>query len=374
MGAEKALIAAYVLPLLGLLVALYARGLGVRLRVIDIPDGHKRHTAPTPLVGGLAVMLPFSILCFLSIWWATTVSLPISLMAAAIGMVALGYVDDRLTLSSRLRLCAKTACALACVLAVPDFIVSFFDFSFLTAGIPLYLLSIGFSVLVIVGMTSAVNMADGVDGLVIGLCLIWTVLFLFYAPGEIVPLLALLVICLFITLMFNVTGKLFLGDSGTYGLGMTLSLLSIYIYNAAESALHADVVVLWFIVPVIDCLRLMISRKLQGRSPMSPDNDHLHHRLQRIFPKWTAVLCYWSLVAVPGGIAVLEPSSTPALILAVLLVYVGLNFLFSKKVSVQTNKPALTVRLGQRPVDGPVGRPAVARLLGGIFLRPNIKS
>ena len=49
---------------------------------------------------------------------------------------------------------------------------------------------------------------------------------------------------------------------------------------------NADAVVAWFIVPVIDCLRLMAGRALQRRSPMTPDTDHLHHRLQKIMPKF----------------------------------------------------------------------------------------
>ena len=92
-------------------------------------------------------------------------------------------------------------------------------------------------------------------------------------------------VCLLVTLIFNLRGKLFLGDSGTYATSLTIGLLTVYTYNMTDGRLYADAVVAWFIVPVIDCLRLMAVRALQRRSPMSPDTNHLHHRLQRLIPK-----------------------------------------------------------------------------------------
>ena len=70
----------------------------------------------------------------------------------------------------------------------------------------------------------------------------------------------MLAICIFVTMIFNLRGALFLGDSGAYASGMAISLLTIYVYNTTNGTLHADVVVVWFIVPVLDCLRLIVTR------------------------------------------------------------------------------------------------------------------
>ena len=71
--------------------------------------------------------------------------------------------------------------------------------------------------------------------------------------------------------------RLFLGDSGAYALSIAIALLVIYVYGVKFSVLPADVVALWFVVPTVDCPRLMITRVLAGRSPFSSDRNHLHH-------------------------------------------------------------------------------------------------
>ena len=159
---------------------------------------------------------------------------------------------------------------------------------------------------------------------------------------EIFALFVLLSLCLFVSLVFNLAGKLFLGNSGSYAIGLTIALLTIYTYNKAAVRLPADVVVVWFIVPILDCVRIMLTRALQGRSPMSADTDHLHHRLQRLLPKRWVVISIWALVAIPGLAAMVVPSWTLAAVLATTGVYAGLivlspDRLIARKRRVGTN-------------------------------------
>ena len=180
-------------------------------------------------------------------------------------------------------------------------------------------------------MMNAINMLDGMNGLAGGLCLIWTLFLLVYAPPEIFSLLVLLALCLFVSLVFNLADKLFLGNSGSYACGLTISLLTIYTYNKSPVRLPADVVVVWFIVPVLDCLRIMLTRALQGRSPLSADTNHLHHCLQRWLPKRWVVISIWALVTIPGLAAMVVPSWTLAAVLATTGVYAGLFVLSSPR-------------------------------------------
>ena len=138
-------------------------------------------------------------------------------------------------------------------------------------------------------------------------------------------------LCLLVTLLSNLMGRLFLGDSGTYGLGILIGLLSIFIYNTTSGRLPADVVTIWFSVPVIDCLRLMADRAIcKQRSPFSPDQNHLHHRMQLLLPKWLALVTYWMLVAVPGSLAIAEPKLAPLLFVFVFSLYLGIVVLSSQ--------------------------------------------
>jgi UDP-GlcNAc:undecaprenyl-phosphate GlcNAc-1-phosphate transferase len=324
--------AVYVLPLISLVIGLYALTLGTRLNVIDQPGRlHKTHDRPTPLVGGFAIALPLLFYCGLTLWKNPESQLNAALTVAIAGAFLMGFFDDRRHLPSLFRLLYGAALALTTIAILPAFIVPHFDFTFLSAPLWLAPFAIAFSVLVIVGMMNAINMIDGMNGLASGLCLIWSVFLLFYAPPEIFGLIVLLAICLLVTLIFNLKGKLFLGDSGTNATGVTIGLLTIYTYNMTAGQLYADAVVAWFIVPVIDCLRLMAVRALHGRSPMSSDTDHLHHRLQRLMPRHWVVVTVWAMVAIPGTAAMAIPPCTLPAVLAVTAIYLAILILSSKR-------------------------------------------
>jgi UDP-GlcNAc:undecaprenyl-phosphate GlcNAc-1-phosphate transferase len=317
---------------ISLLIGLRARAIGRWLKVIDYPGGHhKTHDSPVPLVGGIAVALPVLTYCFLSLWKYPDILINAVLLIALGGGFLMGFLDDRRPLRPLFKLLLETALVFASLSVLPTLVVEQFDFSFLGEPVPLAPFAIAFSVLVVVGMMNAINMLDGMNGLASGLCLIWTLFLLIYAPPEIFSLLVLLSLCLFVSLVFNLAGKLFLGNSGSYALGLTIALLTIYTYNKAAVRLPADVVVVWFIVPVLDCLRVMLMRALHHRSPMSADTDHLHHRLQRWLPKRWVVISIWALVTIPGLAAMVVPSWTLAAVLTATGVYAGLIVLSSDR-------------------------------------------
>ncbi len=83
----------------------------------------------------------------------------------------------------------------------------------------------------LVALQNAVNMADGKNGLVIGLSLIWIAALAAYAPVQLTPILIVLAIGLRITMVFNLRNKLFLGDAGSYALSVVIGALTIYAYN-----------------------------------------------------------------------------------------------------------------------------------------------
>ncbi len=339
-------VAGYMLPAISLIVGLNARSIGTLLGVIDYPlRGHKTHREPTPLVGGIAVALPFLTYCMLS-WWMQPESVGHAVFAFAIGgAFALGFMDDRKQLPSFIRLIYIVVLTLIVFSMMPGFVVRYFDFAFLPEPILLAPFSVAFSVLVVVGMMNAINMTDGMNGLACGLGLIWSLFLLFYAPPEFLEVVVLLALCLFVTLVFNLEGRLFLGDSGSYTVGLAISLLTIYTYNASGGALHADVVVAWFIVPVVDCLRLMAVRASKRQSPMLADNDHLHHRLQRIMPASGALITYWMLVAIPGAVAMAFPAITLYAVLAVVGVYGGLLLVTARPFHARKEKEAAVTQI-----------------------------
>ena len=76
--------------------------------------------------------------------------------------------------------------------------------------------------------------------------------------------------------------------------------MTIYIYNVNFNNLTADKIILMFIIPIIDTIRLMIQRAISGRSPLSSDRNHFHHILSNIFKDHNSIVIYLSIVAIPS--------------------------------------------------------------------------
>ena len=75
----------------------------------------------------------------------------------------------------------------------------------------------------------------------------------------------------------------------------------------ARGQVSLETVVVWFFIPVADCLRLLISRPLRGRSPFLADRDHFHHRLEDKMGKQQGLACYLAAVSLSSVVAALEP-------------------------------------------------------------------
>ncbi|MFZ5608475.1 MAG: hypothetical protein ACOY99_02570 [Pseudomonadota bacterium] len=293
------------------------------LSLIDMPDGpngRKRHAGPTPLVGGLAVILP--LLGGLLLVPLGSLPFAATLGFAALAMLFLGMADDRVHLSPVLRLAIATMVLMIAIVVGEDFNLGALYFSFVHGVFGIgYLGGAALALLCLLGLQNAVNMADGKNGLVIGLAMIWTGFLILTAPAGLRPILFILLAALAVTWLFNLSGRLFLGDGGSYAISIAIGLLAIYSYNQQAVLLPADVVALWFLVPVLDCLRLIVARLRRGMGPFTPDRSHFHHILADNLP-WSAGLAvYLGMVAVPGLIAIAMPDMTPLLFVVTILTY-----------------------------------------------------
>jgi UDP-GlcNAc:undecaprenyl-phosphate GlcNAc-1-phosphate transferase len=301
---------------------------GHLLGVIDYPDGgRKSHARPTPMVGGIALMVPLLLVALVEIGgdYPAAEIFPTLLLVGG-GFLLLGWYDDRHHVPPGVRLLISTALFGAVILLQPGLALTALDFGDLIV-IPLWILAFPFTVLCLVGLQNAINMADGMNGLLIGLSMFWTACLLAYAPEELQLYLTLMLLGLAILLLYNVAGALFLGDAGSYAIGGTIGILMIYCYQRAGGDLPVLTVVLWLLVPVVDCLRVMATRVLQQRSPLEPDKNHLHHRLARHW-RWPICLAiYLAAVVVPGSIGARWPASSLAMIVLSLVCYGGLLLL-----------------------------------------------
>lgn len=198
-----------------LAVCMVAGRVGRVLGVVDSPDGDRKvHEGDTPLVGGIAAVVPF--LAMTAYLGALSGFAPLyyTLAGVAGGSLVLGYVDDRGHIRPLWRLLLSATLCVAVLYAVPALRVEFFTFSFMSVPVFLHGWATLFTVLCLVGLQNAVNMADGKNGLVLGLSLVWVMCILAYAPSHLTPALIVFALGLAIAAPFNWKERLFLGDSG----------------------------------------------------------------------------------------------------------------------------------------------------------------
>ena len=279
---EAVLAAALLTLAAGWLAIRAARQVGL----MDIPGSapHKKHRFPTPLAGGIALMLALLLLAYFSgLWRQPNMS---ALLLGAVVVFSFGLWDDASKITALPKLAGQIIAALIIVASgVHIQIFESADF-FIGGPDPLYLwLDRMLTILWIVGITNALNLVDSWDGLSVGLSA-WAFGFFMLATFDSqqrdLSLLSALLLgaCLSLN-YFNLSpSRLFLGDSGAQLLGFLLAAISIlYSPTAAAQTSSWFVPILLLGVPIFDTTLVFFSRLRRGSPFYSSGSDHTFHRL-----------------------------------------------------------------------------------------------
>lgn len=285
-----------------------------RKQLFDVPDERKIHTAAVPRLGGLAFMpaMVFSI-CFVVGMEAFLRSAGIVAPNGLMSMIA----DDHTLMPVCFGLCALM---LIYIIGVADDLIGVrYSAKFVAQIIAAILLALGgvrienlhgmlgiyelpwplawaSTILLVVFITNAINLIDGIDGLASGLSGIATA---FYACVFIVTghwMFCLLAFAGLGTLVpffyYNVFGnpamgkKIFMGDTGSLTTGILLSFLAIVTCSLPDDGtFSAKIIVMAFAplaIPCLDVVRVFMHRIRNGKSPFLPDKTHIHHKLLAI--------------------------------------------------------------------------------------------
>jgi UDP-GlcNAc:undecaprenyl-phosphate GlcNAc-1-phosphate transferase len=286
------------------LVVIFCNKIAVRLGVVDHPGAqeHKSHAVPTPLVGGLAALPPAIGILLLQFFQegmsSAHAAAYFALAFASLCSLTVGFFDDRRHIPALVRLIICSGIFGAAISIGPEFVVSDLDLQGLGVKIELGLLAIPFSVFCLLAFQNSVNMADGRNGLVAGVAIIWLLALLSYGWHPLTLAIVSLIIGLLIALGANLGGRLFLGDAGTYGIGAFVGLATIWIHRSSIG-LHTIDVLVMFLVPVLDMVRLFVSRILAGGHPFTADRDHLHHYLDGSIGWTLGRKVYYAIVGLP---------------------------------------------------------------------------
>lgn len=244
----------------------------------DAPGPRKVHSAPVPRVGGLAMAA--------GLFVATSITVDLNpairgLLLGLLVLVLFGLWDDRVTLGYRAKFAGQFVAVGICMVVggihvgnlaiwgvetVPSFVSTLITFVFL------------------IGITNAVNLADGLDGLAGGmalLCLCAIALFSAASGKPDATAVALIEAGAVLGfLRFNShPARVFMGDCGSQMLGLSVGALALLATQGETCPLSAALPLLLLGIPIMDTVFVMLTRIRSGRSPFSADRNHLHHRL-----------------------------------------------------------------------------------------------
>lgn len=255
-----------------------------------IPNKRTSHDSAIPNLGGMALFVGFLISAII----IAGNFLSSDLFYFICGLVVLFFVgmkDDVLIIDPKKKLAAQILVAVIIAILADIKIVNLFGIFHI--GYISYLASIIITVFIILVLINGFNLIDGIDGLASGAGIITTLFFgiWFWNIGDV----AYTIICFSMAgslagfFMYNVFGKknkIFLGDTGSLLLGLTVSILMIrfldpVINNGTSSFSHSSPAIAAgvLVLPLFDTIRIFTIRILQGRSPFAADHQHIHHLL-----------------------------------------------------------------------------------------------
>ncbi len=326
--------------LISLTVTPIVRVFAYKIGAVDVPkDNRRMHKKPMPLLGGLSIFLGFTISGLLFC------ELTPSMIAAWFGgllIITIGILDDKYALNAWIKLIGQIAAA---AVAVGLGGVQIDHINLFGKYIHFGVLAIPITILWIVGMTNAINLIDGLDGLACGVSAISStsllIVTLMHADLTVAMLTAILTGACIGFLPFNRNpAKIFMGDTGALFLGYMLSVLSIIGVFKTTAVVSFLIPVIIFGYPLFDTVFAFARRILQGRSPFSADRGHLHHRIIDMgFNVRQSVSILYCICSILGILAIMltEQRTAASLIILVVALVIGLfNYVLLKNKNTRT--------------------------------------
>jgi UDP-N-acetylmuramyl pentapeptide phosphotransferase/UDP-N-acetylglucosamine-1-phosphate transferase len=260
--------------------------LSKKFELYDLPDeDRKTHRRRTPFMGGLAIITPFSLITgFSGFLLFPPPEYNPWFWLVVFGSYITGLTDDLFEIRALKRFLIQLAGAVIMIygtnLVLPlDAVMTIFN------GVPW--INFIFTVIVFSAITNAFNLIDGMDGLCTSLALIASSAYsiINYLQGNHYYMVLSLVLSgsLAAFLLFNKpTAKIFLGDGGSYLIGVLLSILTVNFisFEAQPDFTPANRFFVGFAlvaIPGLDMTRVFFLRIIRGLSPFTPDRNHIHH-------------------------------------------------------------------------------------------------
>ncbi|MDO9536145.1 MAG: MraY family glycosyltransferase [Bacillota bacterium] len=268
---------------LAFLLTPFLKRLAFKIGAVDHPDPRKIHRQAMPLMGGVAIYLAFWAAAALTLLFVEGGGQLWGLFWGSTLMLAMGLYDDIRGLSYKVKFGGQFLAAL--ILLSYNIKIEFITLPF-QEMIFLGIFIVPLTLFWVVGITNAVNLIDGVDGLATGVCVIAAIVMFALTGGEfsIISILALILAGAalgFLPHNFS-PARIFLGDAGSLFLGFMLAGFAIMGVTKQATLTTLIVPILIFGLPITDTFYAMWRRFRSNRPIFQADNGHIHHRLLNV--------------------------------------------------------------------------------------------
>lgn len=305
-----------------------------KTNLIDTPNNKlKNHKKKTPIIGGI-ILNAITILILLNLTLDKYVNnfLFIKILIFSVTVSIIGIIDDKYDIKAVSKFFYTTFILVFFLTFIPELRIKYIVFSdnFLIKNLDLenkFILQIFITTLCYQLLIHAFNMADGHDGIASLMAITWLA-YIYFAKINFQFLLPIMV-TLLLFLYFNLSSKIFLGDSGNYFLSTLLSSLIILNNNNYKNLLAEEIFIL-LMLPGIDMLRLFFIRIKNKQNPLNGDKRHLHHLLFYKLDRSKTILLYFFLFITPILSFYFKILSPNKIILLFLITYILIIIKFKK--------------------------------------------
>lgn len=335
---------------LAFLVAVFAtvlliplvRKLAVKLDAIDYPSARRVNMRPVARLGGVAM---FGGICsgffvviigVVYLGWPNPFiphpDLEVNYLGVALGVLIIfivGFIDDVKDLSPKVKLLGQIIAA--SVVAASGLLLSNIQNPFGSGFIEFGIWSYPITVFYLVAFANIINLIDGLDGLAGGITVISaaTIMIFAYSNGVVDATffcVILIAVCIGFLTRNIYPATIFMGDSGSLVLGLSLGIISLFAVARSALVLSLAVPILAAGVPIIDTFFAIIRRKRQHKRIDEADKGHIHHQLMRAgFSQAKTVAIMWGWTAILSICALLIFFLDPILRIPVIVFIVVLS-------------------------------------------------
>lgn len=343
----------------------YTIRLAIKVGAVDKPNARRVNKIPKPRLGGLAVIAGFLVsviylvisMCIENKIDLESDGLKYKLLGILLGMIVLGitcYIDDLKNIKPWIKLLSQIVAAIIVIksgVVIDNFTIPFKENSVILNEVFSFVLTLGW----IVGITNAINLTDGLDGLSSGITLISCISLLMIFSLNESPIIAIVLITALAGsivgfLPYNVNpAKTFIGDVGSNFMGFALSIISILGVAKTYTAIVLIAPIIILALPIFDTIWAIIRRIIKTKSikgVFKADRGHLHHKLMdKGYTQKQSVFILYVATATLGMTAIILLDSGPwkaisFALLVIAIVAIGYKdlSLFGRKQTLEYNQ------------------------------------